>query len=39
VPAVAVAPRVALNIGVHSLLMLALPLGLFFASSSGLLDR
>ena len=35
----AVAPRVAINIGVHSLLMLVLPLGLFFASSSGLLDR
>ncbi|KAI8468673.1 MAG: hypothetical protein J3K34DRAFT_426560 [Monoraphidium minutum] len=34
----AVSPRVALNIGVHSLLMLILPLGLFFASSSGLLD-
>lgn len=32
-------PRVAINIGLHSLLMLVLPLGLFFASSYGLLDR
>jgi hypothetical protein len=35
----ALQPRVALNIGLHSLLMLVVPLGLFFASSYGLLDR
>jgi hypothetical protein len=35
----AVQPRVAINIAVHSLLMLVLPLSLFFASYSGLLDR
>lgn len=34
----AIQPRVAINIGLHSVLMLVLPLGLFFASSYGLLD-
>jgi hypothetical protein len=35
----AILPSAALNIGAHSVLMLVVPLGLFFASSYGLLDR